>query len=356
MKAETPSDPDSPESSNVPAREPTRTGIRDFFIVIAVIGLLRIVVGFAEVPLPLLGYARLLSTAVFLGLPIVALYRGADWNWTRTEGALFLGVGVAAHVATYYLGMLHMPMLAFGLLDVMQTCALMMWCMGLGVLVVSLINDKNLLIPVVIFLALFDAFLVLSVIGITNRVLANPTGQKVLQHVALQMPTVQAKSQGGHAAPMAFVGPADILFMGVFFIALYRFQLRRKATVLVLIPVMVAYMLVVLIFGGYSIWRIPLYQLPALLPIGAVVLAVNWREFKLNKEEKVSTAAVAALMIGLVAWGISRRPPLPTRQPDPSKSAGGQANQAPAGSPVPDTRRQSRSPGPSGAGSTPNPR
>jgi hypothetical protein len=102
------------------------------------------------------------------------------------------------------------------------------------------------------------------------------------------------------------VGPADLLFIAMFFASLHKFGMRVGQTVWAMIPTLIAYLLVVVVFGSVSVGRVSLSALPALVPIGAVVLVVNGRLFKLSKDEILSTALVTVLVLGLLAWFATR--------------------------------------------------
>ena len=75
------------------------------------------------------------------------------------------------------------------------------------------------------------------------------------------------------------------------------------------IPVLIAYLLLVLLVGGFF------SALPALLPIGVTIFIVNRKEFKLSKDEMQGTLLVIAIGIGLIIWGATK--PVPRAEPAP---------------------------------------
>ena len=93
-----------------------------------------------------------------------------------------------------------------------------------------MIKDKNLLLPVSAFLAGFDIFLVLTPIGVTQQIMKK--APEVLPAVGLNIPKPAATPTMGPVEPFAFVGPADFLFMGMFFVAIHRFDLKARDTAL----------------------------------------------------------------------------------------------------------------------------
>ncbi|HMS53945.1 MAG TPA: hypothetical protein PKA27_00965, partial [Fimbriimonadaceae bacterium] len=115
----------------------------------------------------------------------------------------------------------------------------------------------------------------------------------------------------GTVGTMAYVGPADFLFMGMFFVALFRFGLRARETAIWLGVALALYIPLAFILG----------PVPLLVPIGLTVLMVNLREFKLNTEEWLSTGLVALVLAAVIAYGATRpRPPAEPSQPTPGSA------------------------------------
>ena len=230
----------------------------------------------------------------------MALCYAAQDNWTRKTALLFLGGGVGTHLLSIYLtrGVLHGPSVVSDIIFAIGQVGLNVWCVGLGALLATLIKDKNLVVPIAIFLAFFDMFLVFSPVGVTQVVLKELPG--VLPAVGVAIPVAAAKNPlTGHVTAGAFAGPADFMFLAMFMIALFRHNLKARRTVLVVIPTLLIYMLAVGLFH---------LALPALVPIGVCVLLVNWRDFDLSKDEKVSTVLVALLGAGFFTWGMFQKP------------------------------------------------
>jgi len=68
-------------------------------------------------------------------------------------------------------------------------------------------------------------------------------------------------------------------------------------------------------------------SMPALVPIGLVVLLVNRKEFKLSKDEWASTAVVGALGVGLLIWGATRPKPVEKKSSATEQTQPGPASQ-----------------------------
>lgn len=315
---------------------------------------LRVLIAYLAVPVAWVGPLGVLVSVVFVSLPIWAIFRASAHPW-RPGPAVAIGLaGVAAHVgaalytrSTGGLGHLTIWMSSLG------QVGLMCWCLSLGTLLALLLKDKNLLLPVAAFLAGFDVYLVTAPVAPTRALIEGRT--EIFQAVAMSVPQVATQAQAtGVVRAMAYVGPADLFFLAMFFVALHRFQMRVRETARWIVPVLIAYLLVVLIFGRYSIGGVSLGALPALLPIGATVLLVNRREFKLTREEKVATWGVAVVAIALAAAGIilaGRASPA-----DSSPAVSAPSGPGSAGSPGPTESGRSPSALPSAPADTPGPR
>jgi hypothetical protein len=101
---------------------------------------------------------------------------------------------------------------------------------------------------------------------------------------------VSAKVPSVHPAIATLtIGPADFLFLGVFLACAARFEMGLKKNAVVLAGVL-----------GLSLALVQvLPAIPALAPMSAAFVAVNWRKFRLTKQELISTAVVLAVMGGL---------------------------------------------------------
>ena len=271
------------DSSNPAAKN----SLRDAALGLAALALLRILISHVPIPMPAVGIASLVVSFLFLGISVATLYRAAafKWTWATAIGAVLIGLPLqfglgfgAASIGGFWASILH-PIAQTGLL---------VWCLGLGaMLCLALKGDRNLLVPVAIFLALFDIWLVFVPEGPVGQIARG--NQSALVQVAFTVPQPTHAPTGAKAQSLAYIGPADFLFMSMFFVSLYRFGLRAKETAMWMAPVLALYLLTALLLPHVSIGPIQLGALPALVPIGLVMLAVNAREFKLNRDEKVTS-------------------------------------------------------------------
>lgn len=300
-----------------------------FFAILAVLALLQLAIGQATLPQSWIAPASIVISVIFVATPILAIYVAAGHRWTWKLALGFLLGGALAHYGSYQFGTAGTMDVIAGL--VKQT-GLICWCLGLGALLSTLIRDKNLIVPIAIFLALLDMFLVLTPIGLTQKMLTEhkKESQKVLYDVPA--PKAQPAKKGEaprRPASLAYVGPADFLFLGMFFVAIYRYRMRTKETIRAVIPVLAAYLLIVLLFGGVQIMGVSLGALPALLPIGATIFIVNRKEFTMTKDEKASTLVIAALGLAMLIYGMTRPRPRAVPSPPPAAPVGKESRATP---------------------------
>jgi hypothetical protein len=295
-------------------------GLARFFGLVAVLFAVRVVLGAAEFPAQLLPALDLLSAAVFVGVPVVAVFSGASHAWRPSQALALLVAGAAVHAGAVLAGR-GLPASGWPALLVASAgqAGLLCWCMALGALVAGLVKERNLLVPVGIFLAGLDALLVFHPGGPVARIVAERP--EVFTSVALAVPAArgQTGAVGPQVEPFAYVGPADLFFSAMFFVCLFRFGMRTRETAAWLVPALVAYLCLAFVPGLLG-------MLPALVPIGITVVAVNWREFNLDRSEKAMTAGVAVLAVAMAAYGVWARAGTPPAPPaGPSLPAGGQA-------------------------------
>lgn len=308
-------------------------GIPIFFVAIGALALLRIGLGYVSFPLAWLPVADAVLAVLFLTVPVVALFFAANDAWTGRSATLFTVGGILVQAAAILIGT-YLPIALWGqgALGAIAQAALTCWCVGLGALLATLIKEKNILLPIAIFLAAYDFFLVLTPWGFTQKLLK--VAQPVFTKVAAQIPAASATPTHGLAHPSAFVGMADLVFLAMFFIALFRFRMRTRQTLYAVVPALLVYLAIVVLAHGHRFLGFPLDALPALVPIGIAVLAVNWREFQLTREEKTSTAVLAILAIGFLIFAATRpRPPAGPARPGLDRATSGSA-----GSPGPVSR------------------
>jgi hypothetical protein len=295
--------------------------------------------------------------AIFIAAPVMGLYAAAADTWTAKRAAILLVGGILVQFGFYML--LH-PVNSVPAAVLMRIIAgisqagLLTWCLGLGALLATLLKDKNMLLPVALFLAAFDVFVILTPGGPTAQIMRSHPG--FFKSVAVAIPAVGTGMVEPSAAVAARIGPADIFLIGMFFVTLFRFGMKPKATMRALIPTLIGYMAIVMLFGDRHLGPIRLDALPALLPIGIVIIIVNRKEFKMSKQEWASTGLVAAMGVGLIAFGATRHRPEGPRELRfaPSRRLRDRALPGSGGMPEQVDRDQLPSQNPSAPTNTPN--
>lgn len=301
-----------------PGSKPVR--LRLFGLVLALLILLRIAVGYVAVPIEILDLTNSVVTILFMVLPILALFLGAGHEWDIKFAIAVVIVGVMFHVGGTELVKNAQGPVAKGILRAAAQGGLVTWCMGAGAALATLLKDRNMLLPIAAFLALFDMWLVFAPEGFVQKAISGGHAPISLEAAAYAIPKMVANNAPeaapkGFASDLAFVGPADLLFLGMFFVALYRFRMRPKETFRAIAPVLLIYLAIVLKFPDVWLGPIRLSALPALLPIGITVLWVNRKEFKLLPDEKMITIGLLAMGIPFVIWRIIVSQPAPDPAP-----------------------------------------
>jgi hypothetical protein len=291
------------QGSPAPSEKQSPRGLPAFIALLVGIIVLNLAVGTLVVPLADIKFVSLIVTIFAVALPIFALFAGANAPWDWKRAVALVAIGVAIQAGGNLLGLRLGHTVVAGLILAIAQSGLVIWCLGLGGLIATVLKDKNLLLPLAIFLAMFDVWLVFVPEGPVGQIARKAATQTtVLQHFAYRVPLVTHVSQGGPPEAYAYIGPADFVFTAMFFVALYRFSMRSKQTLYAMVPTLIGYLLIVLFLGSVHFGPITLQAMPALLPIGAVVLAVNWKEFKLTRDEIQSTVGLAVIGFALVSW------------------------------------------------------
>lgn len=321
-----------------------RSGYADFALILGVLALIRFLLPRIPVPISVKPVADILLTVVFLAFPLIAIYRAMSEQPKPKQALYIFLVGVLIHGGLVALDVLVFQGkgVASSFLAPLKPAGLQIWCIGLGALVAALISDRNILIPIGIFLIGYDIFLVLTPLGFTQKLMQ--AAPDLLKQGGMSIPAASTSAPiSGKAEISGIVGPADLVFLGTFFLAMFRFEMKPYTTLRVMIPVLLSYLLFVTVTG---------IALPALVPIGLVTLIVNWRMFNMNKEEMASTAVVAAIVAGILIFSATR----PKSQVAPSQKVGVPESQRSAKSLGSGVEGQPQSPAPRDERSTPSPR
>lgn len=298
---------------------------------------LKFLAGLMVVPPALAMPLTLVSALVFMGLPIWALISGSRSDWKPARAWIFVGLGAAVHggiILYFRMGQANGGHIAPAMLVALQALkdtAVLVWTMGLGALVAMLIKEKNLLPPVALFLAGFDAFLILTPMTPQAQIVAQNPG--IVKDLGMTVPqmranTPESQAEGARILDLGYVGPADLFVTAALFVVLARHRMRFGQSAMILISVLFGYMILAVVS--------PIAGLPALVPIGVTVLLVNMREFKMTKEERTATWGVAVIALMLAGFGLYKRVTYkpPTSPTEPLQQEVGPALPGPGGTPL----------------------
>lgn len=195
----------------------------------------------------------------------------------------------------------------------MYGCILMIAC-SIGYLVSLRIRDKNLLLPVVMFAASID-FWTVTVGPVSSMMKHMP---EIVSAVSAPIP----KAGTGGFVPAVTMGIGDPLFMALVFAAVHRLGLNGRRNF--------GFVCVIMTVAMATVMMGALPYLPALVTLAIAVLAANWGQFKLSRQEKISIAIVAVMLLASLplVWAIMRsgnsdsvkaKPPAPVSAPKQSK-------------------------------------
>ncbi len=254
---------------------------------------------FIRVPLDWVRYATLVSTLLLMASVLGLVFSGARLLEARRGlvlvfliGGLLLWVGVLMMPIWLGWNAQNLPPVS---MQVLARCLhgylTIIWAIGLGALVSWVVREKNLLVPIVPLAALIDTLTVLAPGGFVKQVIEK--APEVAEKATVAIPAVPTPAQEvQRIVPVAVIGAGDFVFLALYAVCLYRFGLRTRATAIGLFLVLWLYLMVVVLEVAPA--------LPALVPMAVVVLAVNWRQFQLSRQEKWASLIVVAVVVGLL--------------------------------------------------------
>lgn len=190
-----------------------------------------------------------------------------------------------------------------GLLKMLMYAIILLTASSIGCLVSLRIKDRNLLLPVVMFAASIDFWTVTA--GPVASVMTR--APEIVKAVSAPIP----QAGTGEFVPALMMGPGDPLFIAVVFAAVHALGLNaRRNYVFVLVAMTLAMLAVLMNLVPY---------LPALVALAMAVIAANWGEFKLSRQEKISTAIVGVVLLATMPliW-YALKPATPAKTPPTS--------------------------------------
>lgn len=183
------------------------------------------------------------------------------------------------------------------LIGAVSGLAFMFGCLFLGRLLALIVRERNILLPVAIMAGLADIFTVFF--GPTGKALES--APKLVEKLSIGIPKVGSAAGAAGGAGLSHIATAglgDFIFLAFFFVAVWRFGLRPRATFWTI--------LTLLLLGMLGVLLLPWFPAVPLLPfIVTGFLLANATVFKLSREEKLNTAVVVLFVLGLlVAAGL----------------------------------------------------
>lgn len=249
----------------------------------------------------------LVSVAAFMLVQLLLVRHTAGLQLKATA----LAVGTAVCLALWFLIPFSVkvmrPDAAFFLLVPWRNLFMILAAAFFGCLVSLAIREPGILLPGVLVAGMVDYWGVYY--GTTLHVIQ--TAPKVVEKVSVKLPAL------GMFGPVATIGPGDFVFLGLFFSAMYRHNLRVSATFWVFLALLVPCMILVIAFG---------VSIPALVPMAVAMLLVNHDRMRLTKSEKFATLYIllllATALVLLTYFGPFKRPqPAPKRSNSPARSS-----------------------------------
>jgi hypothetical protein len=127
------------------SEKPKQTGMRDFWVILAVLAAVRFVLPLFGIPLGILPFVNILITILFLSLPVIAIYRAMSDCPTPKQALVLLLLGVTLQAGAIALDLKIFKGQGIGsmLVEPLKPTGLQVWCIGLGALVAALVRDKN---------------------------------------------------------------------------------------------------------------------------------------------------------------------------------------------------------------------
>jgi len=265
--------------------------------------------------------AILLSTIISLAL--IIWFTAQFARTLRTPRALALNALLAAAVIVPLrvmlgFGRVYAPWSSLLNLPGLPDLLFVWFAASLGALLAFLLRGANMIPPVAAVLALVDIWTVLLG-GPVQQIMEskNPVAQAVTKAMTVQLPTPKPRGAAPFPPPTV-VGFADFLFVAFFVAAICRFidaPNTYRRMLIILIFVLCAYMLV-LVFRDSL--RLPEnLNLPALVPIAVVMIALHWRHFHYDRSEAFALlyAALFIVVIALGFWYFGRHNKPPAEPP-----------------------------------------
>ena len=203
---------------------------------------------------------------------------------------LLAGVCAALGVVFYLLAQPYGPHTPPVWIEFGQGLAVTLGCTFLGILLAPIIREPNVLLPVALVAMPIDYLGAMTSIGFTHTIVTKHP--EIVKGISVPVPSVGGAAHHAGLAPIAFIGPGDVLFVAFFFAVVLRLNLNVRGTFWWIYGLLTATMIFVLSPWGFNI--------AALVPMGLAILIANFSYFKLKREEVFATLYAAVFILVLV--------------------------------------------------------
>jgi hypothetical protein len=248
-------------------------------------------------------------------IAFMALQFGVVYYFTGFRMSFWRGLGVFAGCVIVAVALMALIVVRFGIenhlhhtptlrqslfvcaldqsyLKMLLTTLVMLSAASIGYMVSLRVTDKNLLLPVVLFAAWIDLWTCTK--GPVSTMMKR--APELVNAVSVPIPQAGA----GAFIPKFLIGPGDFLFAGLVFAVVSRLKMNGPRTFWLVLGTMG--------LGMLAIATGLLNFFPALIMLAVGVVVANWREFKLSRQEMISTAVVAVVLGATLplVWAIVR--------------------------------------------------
>lgn len=241
---------------------------------------------------PVIG--TIVATFLFLLLSLVVVRNIARWELKPLhEFFLFAYPLLMWYSVTLYGAEYKM---ARPLLSPLESLLFLVACAFLGRLIARLVREKNMLVPIAVVLIMVDIFTVF--VGPTGKALEK--APDLVEKLSIGLPEIGSAAGKEGGAGLAFIGAAglgDFIFLGFFFVACARYELRLNRTLWWAFALMS-----VAILGYLAIPGVPGIPLLPFVSIG--FLLANTGMFDFSGREKIYLAVGFVFIAVLLTIGV----------------------------------------------------
>jgi hypothetical protein len=233
--------------------------------------------------------AILAATLVFMYLQILFPKKLTEMRITNRAivfgmlagGALWLFDLFFIHPYRSYPGQANLAL--YLLRNPLQSLGITIGLSFAGAMLSKIVKEPNVLLPVALIAMPIDYIGAMTPTGFTQNMMAKHP--EIVKHVSVSAPSLHG------IAPIAMIGPGDILFIAFFFAIVSNLKLNAKGTFGWMYGLLTLTLLIVITQG---------VNIAALVPMGIAMIAANYKSFKLQRSEIFASVYVGILVLSLI--------------------------------------------------------